>query len=216
MGRPSNTDTRREQIVDGLVRVMARRGYEQATIPEIAREAGLAAGLVHYHFDNKLEILLALVDRLTGFARARIESRLGAAGDDPRRRLDAFFDALLALGDDADPAAAVCWAFVGADAIRLPEVRTLYQRWLEEARDALRELFAAVLAAEDRERAGLDAMAAGMVAAIEGFFALGAAAPKVVPAGSAAGVAKRMAEGLVGAQPMRASRRRRRAHGARA
>jgi len=200
MARPSNTDARREQIIDGLVRVMARRGFEQATIPAIAREAGLGAGLVHYHFENKLAILLALVERLTGVARRRIERRMSGAGDDPRRRLDAFIDALLAMGDDADPAAAVCWAFVGADAIRLPEVRTLYERWLDEARKILRRIFIDIFRSEGRSRTGVDGLAAAMVATIEGFFALGAASPRFVPAGSAAGAARRMAAGLIASQ----------------
>ena len=58
MPRPSNTDARREQIVLGLQRVMAERGYEKATVSAIAQAAGLTPGLVHYHFKNKQEMLL--------------------------------------------------------------------------------------------------------------------------------------------------------------
>ena len=47
MARPSNTEERRQQIVQGLLRVMAERGYERASIAEIARAAGLTPGLVH-------------------------------------------------------------------------------------------------------------------------------------------------------------------------
>jgi len=64
MARPSNTDQRREQITRALQAVMAKKGYDRASISEIAAAAGLAAGLVHYHFDSKLEILLAVLDRL--------------------------------------------------------------------------------------------------------------------------------------------------------
>jgi len=41
-----------------MVRVMARRGYGRATIAEIAREARVRNGIVHYHFEDKKEILM--------------------------------------------------------------------------------------------------------------------------------------------------------------
>ncbi len=46
-------------------------------------------------------------------------------------------------------------------------------------------------------------MAAGLLATVEGFFAVSAAAPSVIPPGSAAGVARRMAIGLLESQPKR-------------
>jgi len=59
MARPSNTDERRLQIMGALVKVMAKRGYDGASVADIARAARLTPGLVHYHFKNKQEILLA-------------------------------------------------------------------------------------------------------------------------------------------------------------
>jgi len=66
MARPSNTEARRSQIVDGLVMVLSERGYERSSVQAIASAAGLSPGLVHYHFKNKLEILVELVERLDG------------------------------------------------------------------------------------------------------------------------------------------------------
>ncbi|HEY4122015.1 MAG TPA: TetR family transcriptional regulator, partial [Byssovorax sp.] len=59
MERAPNVE-RRAQIVAALARVMAARGYERATVAQIAAEAGLAAGLVHYHFASKRDVLLTL------------------------------------------------------------------------------------------------------------------------------------------------------------
>ena len=64
MPRTPNTAVRRRQIVDGLCRVMAREGYGHATVQAIAAEAGLAPGLIHYHFADKREILVELVETL--------------------------------------------------------------------------------------------------------------------------------------------------------
>ena len=50
MPRPSNTSERRKEIVSGLLHAMARRGYAETSMPEIARAAKLTPGLLHYHF----------------------------------------------------------------------------------------------------------------------------------------------------------------------
>jgi TetR/AcrR family transcriptional repressor of bet genes len=84
MARPSNTEERRQQIVEGLLRVMAKRGYERASIAEIAKEAGLSSGLVHYHFKDKQEILLTAVEQLA--ARVRTRGRHAAAARQGARR----------------------------------------------------------------------------------------------------------------------------------
>src|SRR5688572_16936359 len=98
MGRPSNTEERRQQIVAGLLRVMSERGYERASVAEIARAASLSPGLVHYHFKDKQEILLTLVEQLTARVRERVAARLAQVrGEDARARVEAFLDSFLAL-----------------------------------------------------------------------------------------------------------------------
>lgn len=70
--RPPNTNARRAQISGGLIKVMAKRGYDGASVNEIAKAAELTPGLIHYHFKNKQEILLAALADLV----ARHEERL--------------------------------------------------------------------------------------------------------------------------------------------
>jgi TetR/AcrR family transcriptional repressor of bet genes len=192
MARPSNTEERRQQIVKGLLRVMAERGYERASIAEIAKAAGLSPGLVHYHFTDKQEILLTLVAQLAARVRERVKARLERVRDGAQARVDAFLDAFLATGDDADPASVAAWVTISAEAVRQPEVREVYQRVVREDLGHLEELVGAVIG---RRRA--KAVAAGLFAAVQGYFVLAAAAPEVIPAGSAASTVKRMAAGLL-------------------
>lgn len=199
MGRPSNTEVRREEIVLALGRVMAQRGYAGASIAAIAKEAGLAPGLVHYHFESKAEVLRTLVQGLAQGARARIDARVAAA-ETPAARLDAFIDALLARGEGEDPSAAACWALVGAEAATQPEVRALYGAFVGELAAELATLLARACHAEGKSGEGSKAMAGALVATIEGYFALGAAVPDVIPMGSAAAMTRHMAHGLVNAQ----------------
>ncbi len=197
MPRPSNTDARREQIVLGLQRVMAVRGYEKATIAAIAQAAELTPGLVHYHFKNKQQILLELLARLGRVWRAR-----AATVDEgtPREQLETLIRAWLARDTSADPGAVACWVALGAEALRQPEVRAPYDEVVREALARLDEGVARVLEAEARPNAECGAIAAGLMAAIQGYLQLGVANPDSIPRGSAARTVIAMAHGALDAQ----------------
>lgn len=201
MGRAGNSARRREQLVGGLLRTMARKGYGGASVADIALEARLAPGIVHYHFSSKQEILLGVVRRIEGLLRERFQRRLRRAGSRPRPRLFAYVDAHVGLGPDADPAALACWVSVGAEALRQPQVRAVYAQAVAADVDVLRGLLRDVLRDERRSLDRLGAMASGLRAAIEGAYLLGSAAPGVIPRGSAGPMIRRMAEGLIAAQP---------------
>ncbi|WP_164016716.1 TetR/AcrR family transcriptional regulator [Pyxidicoccus trucidator] len=50
----------RERLITAGYRVLAERGYEATTVKEVAREAGVNQGLVHYYFGSKDALLLAV------------------------------------------------------------------------------------------------------------------------------------------------------------
>ena len=54
--------TTREQIIQAAYRVLAEQGYDAATIKAIAREAGVAPGLLHYYFASKDELLVEVAE----------------------------------------------------------------------------------------------------------------------------------------------------------
>jgi TetR/AcrR family transcriptional repressor of bet genes len=194
-------ETRREQIVDGLCKVMARRGYERASILQIARAAGLTPGLLHYHFKSKEHILVALVERLAGQLHARVEARIGGARA-PRERIGRFIDVHLDL-DDADPDALACWVAIGAEAVLKPAVRRIYAGAIDEDRAVLLQLVQDALHDEGRPLMLGGAIASAILAAIQGMYQLAATAPDVVPPGTAASSVRRMADGLLGSEARR-------------
>jgi AcrR family transcriptional regulator len=55
------TQVTRERIVEAAVRALARNGYAATTVKDIAADAGIAPGLVHYYFKAKDELVLAAV-----------------------------------------------------------------------------------------------------------------------------------------------------------
>jgi AcrR family transcriptional regulator len=57
-------DARRTQILEAAVRVFARRGFEGATITDIAKAARLAEGSLYNYFRSKEELLIHIPQQL--------------------------------------------------------------------------------------------------------------------------------------------------------
>ena len=53
---------RRRQILDAAVSVFARQGFHACRVSDIAREAGVAYGLVYHYFDSKDQVLNELFE----------------------------------------------------------------------------------------------------------------------------------------------------------
>jgi AcrR family transcriptional regulator len=65
---PIKPDTR-TKILDAAFTVLSRQGYENTSIKDIAEEAGVAQGLVHYHYKSKQLLVLAVL----GFVCQKME-----------------------------------------------------------------------------------------------------------------------------------------------
>jgi TetR/AcrR family transcriptional repressor of bet genes len=198
MARPSNSQERKRQIVEGLLTAMAGQGYDGASVQSIAEAAGLTAGLVHYHFKSKQEILLALVEHLGEQLRARYDRKVQGASS-PRARLYAFLDAYVALGSDARPEAVACWVAIGAEALRQREVATAYRRAIRQSLEELECLLEGVLSDEFRSTGELKELSSGLMSAILGSYQLAVSA-QAAPKGFAQKTLRRMVDGLIAAQ----------------
>ena len=60
---------RRTQILDAATRVFATKGFNRATIRDVARDAGVADGTIYNYFANKTDLLFGLLDRLNDTER---------------------------------------------------------------------------------------------------------------------------------------------------
>lgn len=60
---------RRTQILDAATRVFASKGFNRATIRDVARNAGVADGTIYNYFANKTDLLFGLLDRLNDTER---------------------------------------------------------------------------------------------------------------------------------------------------
>ncbi len=58
---PKLPSDNREKILQAAFDVLSRQGYENASIKDIAEEAGVAQGLVHYYFKSKQQLVIAVL-----------------------------------------------------------------------------------------------------------------------------------------------------------
>ncbi len=82
---------RRGQIIRAAATVLGRIGYSDSSVKQIAHEAGVAPGLVHYYFTSKEELLVAVVHDLEREMVADWQSAV-AGIDDPLGRIVAAVD----------------------------------------------------------------------------------------------------------------------------
>lgn len=195
MAHPPNTQIRRRQISQALMQVMAKKGYEGASIHAVAAAAGLTPGLVHYHYKNKQQILLATLEHLAELQSDRLKAHLeGLTGIEA---IDAFIDAHLALGKAADPQALACWIALTGEALRQPEVGEAFGRVLAGFHRQLASILMEGAQRGDFICADPGNAACAIFAAIQGYYALAATARHLIPKGSAAASVRGMARAAI-------------------
>ncbi len=86
--RGGASEDKRATILAAAVRVFAREGYHDARVGDIAKEAGVAYGLVYHYFTSKEAVLEAVFRETWGAmltAIRSVEERGGPATDQLRR-----------------------------------------------------------------------------------------------------------------------------------
>lgn len=167
-GRKAPESARREQILGAALRVAVRDRLSALRIRDVAKEAGLSAGLVLFHFRTKEALVLALLEWLlestTVLKPQRRDSKNTAAGSlsalirteaarlsTERQRSELFFDFWVA-------------------GTRTQNLRTRMRRALVQYRREFHSLAQATLAERTDAGSGLtaDGIAAAAVSFIHG------------------------------------------------
>jgi AcrR family transcriptional regulator len=165
--RPSVEPERREQLIAAAARVIARSGYDAATVRDVAREAGVSTGVIAYYFEGKDDLFEHVLRSASRAFRSRLE-RARDAAETPRERLLALAEAATPADDEAARAHAL-WIDFWARAARDPGLAgltvRLYDGWRSEIADAVRD---GQLAGAFRDDADPDAFARGFAAAADG------------------------------------------------
>ena len=91
---------RRELIVAAAMEVFAERGYERASMAEIARRAGITPAVIYDHFPSKAKLQVELVERQTAELLGYVGSALQDAADDPAERMRAGVGAFFSFVEE--------------------------------------------------------------------------------------------------------------------
>ena len=73
------SEATRSRILEAALSVFRERGFERATMREIAAEAGVAVGAAYYYFDSKDALVMAFYERSAGEMQAATEAALDRA-----------------------------------------------------------------------------------------------------------------------------------------
>ena len=77
-GRTANGEATRLRLYEAAVALIAERGYEAATLRDVAARAGVSPALLYRYFPSKRSVVLALYDELSErFGRQAKEMRAG-------------------------------------------------------------------------------------------------------------------------------------------
>ncbi|GAB3406970.1 TetR/AcrR family transcriptional regulator [Flindersiella endophytica] len=144
---------RRAAILDAAAKVFARSGYDQASMREVAREAGITTPVLYDHFASKAQLYATLVD---AYADDLIASwSAGVHSDDPAELFARSIDTIFAWIERNEAG----WRLLFLDSPGDPDVAAALRRKQELATAQLAGLFQRVphltLSADlDRDRAG--------------------------------------------------------------
>lgn len=71
------------QIISAATRVIARKGYARTSLNDIAREAGMSKGAVHYHFSTKEALVAKVLETACDAVAERTKDAWQRGGNDP-------------------------------------------------------------------------------------------------------------------------------------
>lgn len=126
MPRPNVEAERREQILRAACKVIAERGFRTLRVADVANEAQLSSGIVHYYFANKRDLVHAAFER--NFTRSlERRSAILESNEEAVTRLRSLVDAYIPQDAETIQAWHV-WTELWAEAIHDADLQELNDR----------------------------------------------------------------------------------------
>lgn len=129
MGRKNLAEIRKEEIIEAFQRVLSRKGFEKATVREIAQEAGCTHRMLTHYFTTKEALIIEAVKDLAASYAPGLEQELSKY-DSPTEKMQAFFDWFM-VPESFDIAQIRGWVQTWALADHHPAILEAVQRWYE-------------------------------------------------------------------------------------
>ncbi len=88
-----------DKIIEGAIKVFAKKGFFNAKVSEIAREANVADGTIYLYFKNKDDILISLFEEKVEMILRQMEEEL-AKGSDSLQKIRIFVEQHLLMSKE--------------------------------------------------------------------------------------------------------------------
>ncbi len=128
-----------QQIIDAAIRVLARQGYGGTSLLEIAKEAGMSKGALHYHYPTKEALIHAVLEAACNAVQARAV-QAWSPSDNPfealRRSLEELWATRAERTDEALVVAELLALSLYDESLR-PKLAEFYELGAEQIRDYL-------------------------------------------------------------------------------
>jgi TetR/AcrR family transcriptional repressor of bet genes len=147
MARDAIKEIRREQLIEATIDCIARKGFSEFTLAEVAATAKLSTGIVNFYFKSKDALLNATLENMVGEYRKRWRANVEAAPPSPAAKITAMLEGDFQRLVSSRKAVTVWYAFWGETRWR-PDFMTLCQDLNREFQGVATDLFTQ-LGAED-------------------------------------------------------------------
>jgi AcrR family transcriptional regulator len=137
MGRKNGQEEKRTRILDALHICLTEKPFDQTSIKDIARVAGVNHGLLHYYFRSKEDILLHYIDHVIGRYKAMFEQWLmkkqaeGIAGKDLAAAFFNFMNDRITLDRQLSMVFIEIWEIAVYNPIVRNRLRRAYREWMD-------------------------------------------------------------------------------------
>jgi AcrR family transcriptional regulator len=138
VARKNIQEERRLQILKALDSCLQEKSFEKTSIKDIAREAGVNHGVLHYYFSSKEDILLNYIDYVIDDYRTQVKDLLGSkdvARLGKRELIEEIFSFIndrITLNKGLSRIFVEIWEIaLYHDAVRA-KLREAYMRWFDE------------------------------------------------------------------------------------
>lgn len=80
---------RKDQIVRATVECITKYGYHNFSMQDVARTAGVSKGIIHYYFLNKDELMMSVLEKVSGDIEQFLAEDMRSI-EDPIKKLEIF------------------------------------------------------------------------------------------------------------------------------
>jgi AcrR family transcriptional regulator len=138
---PKRVQRRREQIIEGAIKVFSQKGYHNAKTKEIAEASGVTEGTLYNYIRSKEDITFIVYDYITGILRDELKKAINGVKDPEKRLKAALLQNMKTINRHQD---IIMFMYTESSSLDKPSLYTILTReseYIEIFENLLRDYF---------------------------------------------------------------------------